>query len=153
MECYELKYKKKSSYIVLGALWSLIGGFWFAFFVIFMMSRPGFHIGSMVFIFEFILIISLSSLLGRYYLKLQSRSYVRITNNGLEIHKSLLRGSSHINLKEIQEIRIQRNKLFLLLIKSNHKREIEIHLDLLYIKDYDILIEELSKHHIVIKSI
>lgn len=153
MECYGLKYKKKRLYTVLGGGWSFMGVFSLVFFIIFMKSRPEFHIGSIIFGFELILMISLSSILGIYYLKLKSRSYIKITNNGLKVHKGLVWGSNYINFSEIQEIRIQRNKMFLLLIKSNSKREIEIHLDLLYRMDYDILIEELSKHHMVIKGI
>lgn len=93
--------------------------------------------------------VTLSFVLGRYYLTLSSRTYIRINENGLEIHKWLARKNQFIKLKDIEKVCLIGEKIVIILTEYGLNKEFEIMLNLMYLKDVDILLNNFSKNNIL----
>ena len=74
---------------------------------------------------------------GVYHLKLNTIDYIRLENGKLSIHKGLFRQRQEVNVDEIEKVYI-RNDKWIFILQS--QKEVEIHINLLFIKDYERLL-------------
>lgn len=142
MEGYELKFREKRFIIATGVLWIFISVLYLIMLIFYWgLLKPSFMIGTIIVSFELSVVFILGLIIGIYFLCLPSRTYIRITENELAIHKGLVWGNEVIKFHNIQEVRLLGNKMFIIPIYTYLRKEIKIKLDLIYMKDLEILLE------------
>lgn len=60
-------------------------------------------------------VVILGLLIGKYYICLPSRTYIKITDKELVVHKGLAWGNRVIKFVDIEEVRLLGNKVFFML--------------------------------------
>jgi hypothetical protein len=152
----EIKYKKKESSIICGVVWGIMSLIWTILLIFIIYIRgftPPLKIGYIYMVFIFLLNGILAFILAKYYITLSLQAYIKIYDDGLEIHKGLLRRSQLIDFKDIDEARLIGNKMYIILKDYVSLKEVEISLDLIYLKDLDRLLVDLFKNDIPIKKL
>ena len=154
MEIYELKFKKKQSVTLLGVFWAFFSLIWAIFLVIFIAGfKPPLKIAVVYMIIVMMLNIILGFVLGKYYISLSSRTYIKISHKELKIHKGLAHKNQIIKFEDIEEVRLIGEKIVIILMNYCSNKEVEIRSDLIYLKDLDILLNNFSKNNKLIKRI
>lgn len=147
---YDFKFKKNSIMVVCGFIWIFFGVFALSFGTFIILAwRPHFPIGYIMPLEMFIIAI-LGIPLGLYYIKMSSRSYVKISDDNIRVHKGLVKRDFAIRFNDIEQIRLSDKKISLLLKNNLKIKEIEIIKDLLYIKDIDTLLGCFNLNKIVV---
>lgn len=142
-----LKFKDKMMYKVVGILWIFVGLMSIiTASVFFFIDR---RIAGVFLIFA-IFQVPLSLMIGIYYLRLPKINYIELGADGINIHKGLVLGKSFIGYKEIKAGRVIGNKFILLNWNGN---EISIVLDLLFLRDIEVLIQHCKNHFNVAEGV
>jgi hypothetical protein len=81
-----------------------------------------------------------------YFYKLNTIDYLRLNNKKLSIHRGLFRPRKVINIEDIEQGRIIRDKLILIF---HSEKEFEIHLKQLTINDYEKLEMKLGESFLI----
>lgn len=153
MEEYEIKFKQKGINIAAGVIWIIVAIVNLLILIYFFMLQPSFMTGTVIVTFELSIVFVLGLIIGIYYLRLSCRTYIKITEKQLQIHKGLVWGNETFNIKNIEEARLLGNKMFLIIVNSIKRKEIEIKLDLIFMKDLDMLLEKLSSNNIPVRRV
>ena len=154
MQIYKLKFKKKQLNIVFGVIWDLLSLFWTILLIVyFAIFKPELSVGTVFMTICMILYIILGFLLGNYRITLSSRAYIKIYDKELEIYKGLARRNQFIKFEDIEKVHLSGEKIVIILMDYCSNKEVEIMLDLMYLKDLDILLNNFSKNNILVKGL
>jgi hypothetical protein len=140
-----LKFKATGTNTAAGVIWLMVGLMNVHQLIIFLKLFP---ITLLI-----LLNILLDFPLAIYHLTLYKRTYIGISSGVLSIHRNLILRNYKIKFSEISSVRVSKNKLFIIPIDSFPKKEVLIRTNLLYIKDYEKLLEEFNSYGIVVKNL
>jgi len=147
----EFKFKNNMVYSVLGVVWFFFSLINFIGFVFFIRQKPSIKFFTVYMISMLLFSFVATIILGLYYLTLHMRTYIKITENYMQIHRGLVKKAHIIKYIDIAEIRMIGDKVYLVLNSNAKRKEIQIFRSYLYIVDFDELVKSLSKYKISIK--
>lgn len=153
MQIHELKFKKNQLYIISGVIFIVVGLIITIVLIAFITSKPALLVGTAIMIILLLTNIILDFTIGKYYLTLSSRTYIKISDRELEIDKGLARRNHVINFQDIDKACFIGEKLVLSLTDNYPNKEIEIRLNLMYLKDLDVLFDTFSKNNILVNKL
>lgn len=154
IKIYELKFKKKQLNVVYGVIWIVLGLVWIIYLLIgIFVFKAVLSLGTVYMTIMMTLNSVLSFLLGKYYITLSSRTYIKIYDEKLEIHKGLLRKNLLIKFEDIEEVRWIGERIVIILMSYCSNKEVEIRLESIYLKDLDILLNNFSKNNKLVKKL
>ncbi|KZL90412.1 hypothetical protein [Clostridium magnum] len=152
MGIYELKFKKRQLNVILGIVGIVCGLFWTSLLIAsFTIFKAQISTGTVFFTVLIVLNIILDFLLGKHYITFSLQTYVKIYDKELEIHKGLLSRKQFIKYEDIEEVRLIGEKVVIIMMDYCSNKEIVIWSGLMYLKDLDILLDNLSKNNILVK--
>lgn len=154
IQIYELKFKKRQLDIVYGVIWVLIGLLWTILIVVcFTVFKAELLVGTVLFTILMALNAVLGFILGNHYITLSSQTYIKVYDKELEINKGLARRNQFIKFEDIEEARLIGNKMYIILKDYISIKEVEIALEVIYMKDLDRLIIDLSENDVPVKRL